>query len=283
MPDHDFHPDLGAYLLRGLEADEDDRFERHLEECPACRAQATELSGVASLLERAAPSHDLPHSLRERTLGAVREDVAAAQRGERSGPATRHDLAAPASANGAGRAGGAVRLPDAPKRPWLRRPWVQRPAFALGAACALAAAVFAGTRLDTGRDAVAPVVDGPVVAPELEARLIAPRNPDALASATVTKAGIGRIIEFRTDDLPILPKGEFYELWFVGPGDTLEEPNRISAGTFHPDPEGRSKVTFAAAVDPKLYPEVSVTAEPGDGDPRRTGAEVLRSAKARNR
>ncbi len=88
------------------------------------------------------------------------------------------------------------------------------------------------------------------------------------------------MIELRTDDLPILPKDEFYELWFVGPrGDTLTEPNRISAGTFHPDPEGRSRVTFAAAVDPKLYPELSVTAEPGDGDPRRTGAEVLSSVR----
>ncbi len=85
------------------------------------------------------------------------------------------------------------------------------------------------------------------------------------------------MIEFRTNELPILPKGEFYELWFVGPGDTLAEPNRISAGTFHPDEEGRSHVTFAAAVDPAKYPVLSVTAEPGDGDPRRTGSEVLRS------
>jgi len=85
------------------------------------------------------------------------------------------------------------------------------------------------------------------------------------------------VIEFRTNELPILPKGEFYELWFVGPGDTLADPNRISAGTFHPDEAGRSQVTFAAAVDPAKYPVLSVTAEPGDGDPRRTGPEVLRS------
>ena len=92
------------------------------------------------------------------------------------------------------------------------------------------------------------------------------------------ETGIDRVIEFRTDELPILPKGEFYELWFVGSGDTLEQPNRISAGTFHPDAEGRSHVTLAAAVDPAVYPVLSVTAEPGDGDPRRTGPEVLRSA-----
>ncbi len=93
----------------------------------------------------------------------------------------------------------------------------------------------------------------------------------------VRKTGIGRVIRFESDDLPILPKGEYYELWFVGPGDTRSEPNRISAGTFHPDAQGRSHVRFAAAVDPALYPVLSVTAEPGDGNPERTGPEVLRS------
>ena len=87
------------------------------------------------------------------------------------------------------------------------------------------------------------------------------------------------MIQLQTDELPILPKGDYYELWFVGPGDTPARPNRISAGTFHPDENGRSDVTFAAAVDPALYPVLSVTAEPGDGDPRPTGPEVLLSRR----
>jgi len=99
----------------------------------------------------------------------------------------------------------------------------------------------------------------------------------AQARAEVTETGIGRVIEFRSDDLAILPKGEYYELWFVGPGDSRRKSNRISAGTFHPDPEGRSHVSFAAAVDPAKYPVLSVTAEPGDGDPRPSRREVLRS------
>ena len=87
------------------------------------------------------------------------------------------------------------------------------------------------------------------------------------------------MIRFRTQDLSILPKGAYYELWFVGPGDAPGAPNRISAGTFHPDENGRSHVTFAAAVDPALYPVLSVTAEPGDGDPQAIGPEVLRSRR----
>ena len=40
---------------------------------------------------------------------------------------------------------------------------------------------------------------------------------------------------------------------------------------------GVEVVTFAAAVDPAKYPVLSVTAEPGDGNPEPTGPEVLRS------
>jgi anti-sigma-K factor RskA len=114
--------------------------------------------------------------------------------------------------------------------------------------------------------------------PELRAVLTGPVG-QADASVEVRKTGIGRVIAFRSDSLPILPKGEYYELWFVGPNDSAARRNRISAGTFHPDEDGRSHVRFAAAVDPSLYPVIAVTAEPGDGDPRATGPEVLRSTR----
>ena len=50
----------------------------------------------------------------------------------------------------------------------------------------------------------------------------------------------------------------------------------VSAGTFHPDENGRGTVRLLAAADPKQYPRLSVTLEPADGDPRRTGPEILR-------
>jgi hypothetical protein len=112
---------------------------------------------------------------------------------------------------------------------------------------------------------------------ELATVLVSPSG-GAEASIEVRKTGIGRVIDLRSESLPILPKGQYYELWFAGPGDRPARPNRISAGTFHPDENGRSHVVFAAAVDPALYPVVIVTAEPGDGDPRPSGIEVLRSS-----
>jgi anti-sigma-K factor RskA len=149
-----------------------------------------------------------------------------------------------------------------------RRGWPRVAAVAAAAAAAAAALAFvAGTQLDSAGGTV-----------ELQTVLSAPRGAPAQASVEVRKTGIGRVIHFETDDLPILPRGDYYELWFVGPGDTRSTPNRISAGTFHPDEQGRSDVRFAAAVDPALYRVLSVTAEPGDGKPERTGPEVLRSA-----
>jgi anti-sigma-K factor RskA len=101
------------------------------------------------------------------------------------------------------------------------------------------------------------------------------RSGERTASVSLVKTGIGRVVELRTDDLAILPKGEYYELWFVGPGDRPGRPNRISAGTFHPDEKGRSNVTFAAAVDPVKYPRMAITAEPADGDPSPARRDVL--------
>jgi anti-sigma-K factor RskA len=143
------------------------------------------------------------------------------------------------------------------------------------------AVVAAATALVVGGVLAASVLDRLGTEPqvELEAVLSPPGDGAERARVIVVKTGVGREISFESDDLPILPHGEYYELWFVGPGDTRRRPNRISAGTFHPDEQGRSRVELTAAVDPALYPVLSVTAEPADGNPRRTGPEVLRSQR----
>ena len=112
---------------------------------------------------------------------------------------------------------------------------------------------------------------------EVDTALVAPGGGVA-GSALVTATGIGRIVKLESGSLPVLDNDEeFYEAWFVAPGDTPEEPNRVSAGTFHPDEQGKTSVRLTAAVVPKSYPVLSMTREPRDGDPRPTGREVLRS------
>ena len=148
-----------------------------------------------------------------------------------------------------------------------RRAWLGRRTGAFGALAVATAVVVALLAWPGG------------VPLELETTLAAPAGGSARADVEVRKTGIGRVITLRSDSLPILPKGEYYEVWFAAPGDSPSRPDRISAGTFHPDEAGRTSVRLAAAVDPALFPVVIVTAEPGDGDPGPSGREVLRSSR----
>jgi hypothetical protein len=155
----------------------------------------------------------------------------------------------------------------AERRPRWRSVWV--PAAA-AAAIAVGVGFTAGRLLDSPSGSIAGEVeyDGPMSGAD---------GSPADAHLRVVKTGIGRVVELDTDVLPILPTGELYELWFVGPTDSSGDRDRISAGTFHPDADGHSAVRFAAAVDPTKYPLVVITAEPGDGDPAPTEPDVLRA------
>ena len=152
--------------------------------------------------------------------------------------------------------------------PWLATAAAVLVAFALG--------VGVARSLDSSDDAVE-TATGDV---EFDGAMTGPAGERAQAELQVTAIGIGRVVDLSTDVLPILPTGEFYEVWFVGAEDSPTTPNRISAGTFHPDPDGRSRVRFAAAVNPELYPVVEITSEQGDGNPLSSGRIVLRAVIA---
>lgn len=154
--------------------------------------------------------------------------------------------------------------PVAPRRGWSLR------GFGLSAATFAAGALVAAMALNALR------------APTGEVEFAGTVTTDggSVIQASVRETGIGRVIRLDSDFLPILPKGEFYEVWFVGPGDAPDDPNRISAGTFHPDPEGQVEVQFAAAVDPSLYSTLSITVERGDGNPAPGDEEILRASLA---
>jgi len=143
------------------------------------------------------------------------------------------------------------------------------PAWLIGTAVAAVAAV---TLFATG------VLTGDPGDVEIDTALTRPGAEAAAGTVRVTNTGIGRVVALRTDALPELDNTrEFYEVWFVGPDDRPDAPNRVSAGTFHPDASGATDVRLAAAAVPANYPVLSVTREPRDGDPRRSGPEVLRA------
>lgn len=100
----------------------------------------------------------------------------------------------------------------------------------------------------------------------------------ARGRAVVTEGGAGRIVDLEVEGLPPPPPGGVFECWFVGPGDTLDAPNRVSAGTFRTGRDGRAKVRMTAAADPQRFQRMGVTLELDGGDPRRTGEKVLVSS-----
>lgn len=237
------HVDVAGYALGSLTPPERARFEEHLESCAACRAELDELRRVAEALPLALPRGEPPLDLEARTLAAVRR--------------ARDEAASPA------------RPRSMEPRGWALHGWARRAAVTAAAVIALLGAFVLGGRL---------AEEQPAGSLELTALLRATDGGAESASVRVTETGVGRVVELSSDDLPILPAGELYEVWFVGPEDRPNSPQRISAGTFHPDADGRSEVRLAAAADPALYPVISVTSEPGDGDPA-PGREVLRSGR----
>ena len=100
------------------------------------------------------------------------------------------------------------------------------------------------------------------------------RGGGAQVTASVETTGVGREVTIEIDNLRDPRPDGLYELWFVAP-----DGRRVSAGTFHPDDEGRGTVRLVGAADPAVYTSISVSLEPADGNPRRQGPDVLKAVR----
>lgn len=244
----DLHVDLGAFLLGRLDDAEHETFEEHLRGCARCRAEAGALLEAGSLLQVTAPVAP-PPELRDRVLEAIHRE-------------TPDDVAA-------------VALPR--RRPRRAAALAVAACAALGLAVGIGAAASGRHTTRTVTRTVRPADRQPGTL-ERSATLASLGDGGVEATVTITRVGTGRIVELRSTNLPKLAPSEFYELWFVAPGDAPAAPNRVSAGTFHPDSRGRVTARFLAAADPRKLPVLAVTREPRDGDPAPTTPDVLRSA-----
>ena len=255
-PEHPgFHPDLGGYVLGTLEPSEREAFEAHLGTCEVCRAEVEELSVLPPLLRRAttaAPAQP-PAGLRERTFAAVERAAAERAAAERAAAGTAErpaSAAQPALAPAPARAGA---------RPWGRYLAIAAAVLVVGAAAGVI------RQVNQPSTAVA------------EVQLVAADGGPASGVARVRTTAEGREVELDVRDLPPTPAGSYYECWFVGDGDTLEKPNRVSVGTFRVGPDGHASVRMFSAAAADRFPRMGVTLEPDDGNPARTGPKVLTS------
>lgn len=257
------HTQLAAYVRGRLSPEESASFAEHLATCERCRADEADLRAVSTLLQDTAPCAPPAH-VEARTLAAV-----AALDERRADPAA---AAPPAS-------GARAATPDelAPRRRTRRPVGIVATVGAVAAGLAVAFVVGAGTAKErtTTVAETRTVVDGSL--PGEQEKTAELMGDGFSAAARVNAIGEGRLVEVKSDTVPIIPKGTYYELWFVGPGDTPRTPNRISAGTWHPDERGRTDVRFLIAADPELFPDIEVTEEPPDGDPAPSRRVVLTS------
>lgn len=271
--DHDaWRDEAGLYALGALAGKEREAFEAHLATCAECTAEVRALQGVVTALPYAVPQVDPPAALRARLLTA-------------------------AGAPGASFRSTVAQMPAPPHVSFTRGPISVNVAW-LAAAALLVVSVALGAyavnlrqrvgglegqlreavnRLDLTEQQLA---DARRAAERAQMRMAVLTSPDlkevSLKGQPAAPGAAGRAfwsrsngLLFAANDLPSLPAGRTYQLWFLTPGAP------VSAGLIKPDQNGR----IAAAFDtPPGTPDptgLAVSIEPEGGVPAPTGAIYL--------
>jgi anti-sigma-K factor RskA len=240
MSEHDRWVDAaGAYVLEAMPEDEREAFERHLDDCAACREEVADLLPAAHALPMASPQMTPPPELKARIMAEVeREAALLAQAGE---PADRPPPAAEAR----------------PRRGRERRGWLSGWRLAPVAAALLVAGVLAGTALD--RDPSGP---GEPAARTVAVTVDRDRAPDG--SAELRLSGGEAMLVGR--GMPAPPEGRVYQVWVMPEGSNTPQPTDV---LFSPRSDGSVMAAIPNVDNAKM---VLVTDEPmgGSDEPSRT-------------
>jgi anti-sigma-K factor RskA len=94
--------------------------------------------------------------------------------------------------------------------------------------------------------------------------------PEAGGEVRVEELGENFQVDLEVWGMPELKEDEYFEMWYYA-----EDGGRISCGTFRVGSEGRTTVNLTAPATAVNYPEIEITREPDDGDPKASREEVL--------
>ena len=248
---------VALYAIGALAAPERAAAEAHLRRCDECAAELKTLLPVASALAQLAPQHDAPAALRATILNAAR-------------------LESPS-----------------PRASASRAPWMAAAAmFVVTAGLGMYVAQLrdhvrrlelqlreALVRVDDGQRRVAVALRDAANAQAPLAILTAPdlRRID-LAGQRVAPSASARAFWSRSRglvltgaNLPSLPAGRIYQLWFVPAGAGAP----VSAGLVKPDETGRLTAVLNTPADVPEPAAFALTLEPDGGVPAPTGAMYL--------
>jgi anti-sigma-K factor RskA len=239
---HALHrPDLAAYVLGKLDPKEREAFQARLETCAECAREVQELGIAPLLLMRATPHVGSPSDdLRRRVLRAV---AAESSRSE------------PPDIDPSVRVGG-------PR--WFSLRWA-----GAAAAVLVAGVILGGMSLPLFHPAPRPQI---AAAPVIH---LAPPTGSAAATARMHPIVGGTSIDLTVKGLAPTPAGYYYVCWLVGTGDTIQNPNEVSVGSFTRSGSAAFTVHWETGADLNRYSLLRVTLEPDDGEPRGRGPTVL--------
>lgn len=237
----------GAYAVDALTGEERDEFERHLDRCEDCAQEARELRETAALLGADATT-TAPEGLKQRVLGEIAHTRQLTPRAKGSQAKNVRVL-----------------------RP---RGWAARLAVAAAAVGVALAAALGGYAWHTQQqladltEQVARSEHGAEMARLLQA-------PDAhIMRATVAGAPATTVVSrdmhqvmFLSSNLPSVPPGRAYQLWFISGG----KPS--SAGMVPPAGNGRTAAVMAPM--PADAGQMALTVEPASGSSQPTTNPVM--------
>ena len=264
--DHDaLREAAGLYALGALARDERGAFEAHLATCAECAAEVRALAGVVAALPYAVPQIDPPSALRGRVLAAA-------------GPSQESRAAVTA-------------MPTRVRPGFVQAGWLSAAALliasvALGAyAMSLRQRVVglegqlreAVNRLDLTEQRLAEATRAAeraqlrmavLISPDLKQVSLAGQPPAPRAAGRAFWSRSNGLL-FAANELPPLPAGRTYQLWFLTTGAP------VSAGLIRPDQNGRVTAAFDTPPGTPDPTGLAVSIEPDGGVPAPTGAIYL--------
>jgi Putative zinc-finger len=284
------HPEAADWLLGTMGPAQAEDFQRHLTDCPHCRAAVAEFGELGQMLQHLPPAAEPPPGLEARTIASV---LAAAakyptptadrlpdpedQDATRIQP--RPQIPPPAADDTRIQPRPQIPPPAADDTRIQPRPQIPPPAAddtraevtqlpvwrryqgRLAAVAAAAAAIIIAALV------VIPNLGGGVTA-SLYATAAAKQMGDGAATGRITahQAGPSWTFTMTVHGLKMLPGNEVYECWWVVPGRNKAHPGFVSGGTFVVDKSGSTTVTMTTGIDPTQFPTMEITAEsPGTG------------------
>lgn len=244
--DADIHTLTGAYAVDALPADEQERFERHLAECEACRLEVRELQATAAELG-AAGALEPPTSLK----GSVLEEI---RRTRQEPPTPRVSDPSPGTSYGDPSA-----VTSLPTQRWHQRLLAPAAAVLVLVVIGLTAVIAnLNSRLDELETLAVPVADV-LTAPD--AITLAQEGPGGSRLRLVASPTRGEGV-ILVDGMAQAPSERVYQLWLLRDGQP------VPAGLLDINEEGKGAHVMTG--DMSDVAAVALTIEPEGGSPQPT-------------